>query len=64
MVRGASAIKRRVKAKQSFREFRAARQTIAGYEAIHMIRKGQARRVSDDVRQQNQFLDQLLDLAA
>jgi len=29
-----------------------------------MIRKGQARRVSDDVRQQNQFLDQLLDLAA
>jgi IS6 family transposase len=35
------AIKRRVKAKQSFREFRAARQTIAGYEAIHMIRKGQ-----------------------
>ncbi len=45
------AIKRRVKAKQSFREFRAARQTIAGYEAIHMIRKGQARRVSDDVRQ-------------
>ena len=34
------AIKRRVKAKQSFREFRAARRTIAGYEAIHMIRKG------------------------
>src|ERR1019366_8636960 len=58
------AIKRRVKAKQSFREFRAARQTIAGYEAIHMIRKGQARWVSDDVRQQNQFIDQLFDLAA
>jgi IS6 family transposase len=59
------AIKRRVKAKQSFREFRAARQTIAGYEAIHMIRKGQARWVSDDdVRQQNRFIDQLFDLAA
>jgi len=59
------AIKRRVKAKQSFREFRAARRTIAGYEAIHMIRKGQARWVSaDDVRQQNQFIDQLFDLAA
>jgi transposase-like protein len=59
------AIKRRVKAKQSFREFRAAGRTIAGYEAMHMIRKGQARWVSDnDVRQQNRFIDQLFDLAA
>ena len=59
------AIKRRVKAKQSFREFRAAGRTIAGYEAIHMIRKGQARWISDnDVRQQNRFIDQLFDLAA
>jgi IS6 family transposase len=59
------AIKRRVKAKHSFREFRAAGRTIAGYEAIHMIRKGQARWVSaDDVRKQNQFIDQLFDLAA
>jgi IS6 family transposase len=59
------AIKRRVKAKQSFREFHAARRTIEGYEAMHMIRKGQARWVSDaDVRQQNQFIDQLFDLAA
>jgi transposase-like protein len=53
-----------VKAKQSFREFRAAGRTIAGYEAMHMIRKGQARWVSDDVRQQNRFIDQLFDLAA
>ena len=37
------AIKRRVKAKQGFREFAASRRTIQGYEAIHMIRKGQAR---------------------
>ena len=59
------AIKRRVKAKQGFRAFKAARRTIAGYEAIHMIRKGQARWVSkDDVRQQNQFIDQLFELAA
>ena len=59
------ALKRRVKAKQSFREFRAARRTIEGYEAMHMIRKGQARWVSDaDVRQQNQFIDRLFDLAA
>jgi transposase, IS6 family len=59
------AIKRRVKAKQSFREFRAARRTIEGYEAMHMLRKGQARRIrGHDVRQQNQFIDQLFDLAA
>jgi transposase, IS6 family len=59
------AIKRRVKAKQNFREFRAAQRTIAGYEAIHMIRKGQARWVSDnDVHQQNRFIDQLFNLAA
>jgi transposase-like protein len=36
------AIKRRVKASQHFRSFWAAWRTIAGYEAIHMIRKGQA----------------------
>ena len=59
------AIKRRVKAKQSFREFRAARRTIEGYEAMNMIRKGQARWVSDaDVRQQIRFIDRLFDLAA
>src|SRR5208337_2109921 len=58
------AIKRRVKAKQSFREFQAAGRTIKGYEALHMIRKGQARWVSSDVRQQNQFINRLFDLAA
>ena len=58
------ALKRRVKAKQSFREFRAAQRTIAGYEAIQMIRKGQARRISEhDVRQQNQFINKLFYLA-
>jgi IS6 family transposase len=36
------AIKRRVKASQHFRSFWAAWRTLAGYEAIHMIRKGQA----------------------
>jgi len=62
---GHRAIKRRVKAKQSFRAFHAARRTIAGYEALHMIRKGRARWVSNaDVRQQNQFIDELFDLAA
>ena len=35
------AIKRRVRASQDFRSFWGAWRTIAGYEAIHMIRKGQ-----------------------
>ena len=34
-------IKRRVAAKQWFRSWDGARNTIAGYEAIHMLRKGQ-----------------------
>jgi IS6 family transposase len=59
------AIKRRVNAKQGFREFQAARRTIQGYEAIHMIRKGQARWVAgDDLLRQIQFIDSLFDLAA
>jgi IS6 family transposase len=36
------AIKRRVKAGQHFRSFWSAWRTLAGYEAIHMIRQGQA----------------------
>jgi len=35
-------IKRRVRASQGFRSFWGAWRTIAGYETIHMIRKGQA----------------------
>jgi transposase, IS6 family len=59
------AIKRRVNAKQGFREFRAARRTIQGYEAVHMIRKGQVRWVAgDDLLRQIQFIDSLFDLAA
>ena len=59
------AIKRRVNAKQGFREFQAARRTIQGYEAMHMIRKGQARWVrGNDVRRQNQFINRMFDLAA
>ena len=36
------AIKRRINASQHFRSFWGAWRTIAGYEAIHIIRKGQA----------------------
>jgi transposase, IS6 family len=59
------AVKRRVNAKQGFREFRAARRTIQGYEAIHMLRKGQVRWVSGtDVRRQNHFINEVFELAA
>lgn len=48
-------------AKQRFREFQAARQTIQGYEGIHMIRKRQVRWVAeDDLLRQIQFTDSLL----
>jgi transposase-like protein len=47
---GHRAIQRRVNAK-GFREFQAARRTIQGYEAMNMLRKGQARWVGKtDVR--------------
>ena len=59
------AIKRRVNAKQGFRQFPAARRTIQGYEAIHMIRKGQARWVAGhDLLRQIRFADNLFELAA
>ena len=59
------AIKRRVNAKQRFREYQAAPRTIPGYQAMHMIRKGQARWVSSsDVRRQIQFINRLFELTA
>jgi transposase-like protein len=58
------AIKRRVNAKQGFREFQAAQRTIQGYEAMNMIRKGQVRWVSGtDVLRQIRFIKKLFDLA-
>ena len=58
------AIKRRVNAKQGFREFQAAQRTIQGYEAINMMRKGQVRWVSGtDVLRQIRFIKKLFDLA-
>jgi transposase-like protein len=59
------AIKRRVKAKEGFREFQAARRTIQGYEAMSIIRKGQVRWLSgNDVRRQNRFINELFEVAA
>ena len=55
----------RVTAKQGFRAFHAARRTIQGYEAMHMIRKGQARWVSgSDGRRQIQFINKLFGVVA
>jgi hypothetical protein len=54
-----------VNAKQGFREFQAALRTIQGYEAMHMIHKGQVRWVSwNNVRRQIQFIKKLFELAA
>ena len=59
------AIKRRVNAKQGFREFQAARRTIQGYEAMNIIRKGQVRWLSGSgIRRQNQFINELFEVAA
>jgi hypothetical protein len=45
--------------------FAAARRMLAGYEAINMMRKVQARGVSgNDVCRQNQYIDRLFELAA
>ena len=59
------AIKKRVNAKQGFRAFGAAKRTIEGYEAMHMLRKGQVRWVaSNDVRAQVRFIHLLFGIAA
>ena len=57
------AIKRRVNAKQHFRRFSSARKTIEGYEAMHMIRKGQARWVKKgDIQAQLRLINNLFGL--
>ena len=57
------AIKRRINAKQGFRSFEGARRTIPGYEAIHMIRKGQVRWLpKGDVGGQVLFINLILGL--
>jgi transposase, IS6 family len=59
------AIKKRIRAKQHFREFSCARRTIQGYETMHKIRKGQVRRVTKGaIRLQNGFIDRTFGLAA
>jgi len=59
------AVKRRVNAKQGFWSFDGAWRTIQGYEAMHMIRKGQLRwLLKGDVAGQVLFIHQILGLKA
>jgi transposase, IS6 family len=59
------AIKRRINAKLGFRCFDGAWRTIQGYEAIHMIRKGQVRWLAKgDVSEKVRFINATFGLAA
>ena len=59
------AIKRRVKASGHFRAFGSAAATLAGYEAMHCLRKGRVAMVmARDVRSQNRFIGALFGVAA
>jgi IS6 family transposase len=59
------AIKRRVNASLGFRSFDGAQRTIQGYEAMHMIRKGQVRWLEKgDVNEQVRFISIAFGLAA
>ncbi len=58
------AIKRRVKASSHFRAFDSAAATLAGYEAMHVLRKGQvAAAPAGNVRAQNRFIETLFGVA-
>jgi transposase-like protein len=58
-------IKRRVRQSQWFQSFNTARKTIDGYEAMHMIRKGQVKNVNKgNVIAEIQFINNLFAVAA
>jgi transposase, IS6 family len=58
------AIKRRVNASLGFRCFEGAQKTIQGYEAMHMIRKGQVRWLAKgDITEQVRFIEGTFGLA-
>ncbi len=58
-------VKRQCRHKQWFRSYETARCTIAGYESMHMIKKGQVRYVSKgNVVAQNAFIASIFQAAA
>jgi transposase-like protein len=59
------AIRRRWRAAQCFRSFNTAERTLEGVEALHMMRKGQVKRISgEDVVGQVKFVESLFGIAA
>jgi transposase, IS6 family len=58
-------VKRRVNPGLGFRAFHTAQRTIQGYEAIHMLRKGQIEGLTKtDILAQNRIINQMFGLAA
>lgn len=58
-------VKKRITASQGFRSVTGALSTIAGYEAMNIIRKGQIRWLpKNDVLGQKLFVERLLGIAA
>ena len=58
-------MKKRIVASQSFRSVEGALKTIAGYEAMNIIRKGQIRWLpKGDVPGQKLFIERLFGIAA
>ncbi len=58
-------VKKRVRAAQSFKTFGTADRTLAGIEAINMLRKGQVKRLTgSDARGQAKFVRSLFQVAA
>ena len=58
-------IKRKVRFKQWFQTFATAQKTIAGYETLNMIGKGQVKYVAaNDLRVQKLFIEKLFGIAA
>jgi transposase, IS6 family len=59
------AIRRRWRAMQCFRSFHTAERTIEGVEALHMMRKGQIKRLDGrDAEGQSKFVASLFGVAA
>ncbi len=58
-------IKKKVRASQCFKSFHTAERTLEGIEAMHMIRKGQVRRLAgSDAQGQAKFILSLFQIAA
>jgi transposase-like protein len=58
-------VKRRVNPGLGFGAFATAERTIQGYEAMHMLRKGQIKGIAKkDILAQNHVINQLFGLAA